>query len=590
MIGSDAASLFRQAELAFTTGKAAEARVLLRRIGPSAAGRVEVLHLTALVEKKLGDLPAAKAAFEAALGLAPNDAAINSNFGNLLEAMDDPAAALAHYDRALAADPGFINARFARSFVLGKVGRSDEALTELRQLAKEQPRDPRFPSALGNLLREAGDLQASAAAYDASLALDPTRTVALRGRARVALELGEAEAAERYRTAIARGVAGADVHLGYAQALEAGGRGGEAIAYLEQLTALQPTWIEGQATLANMRWEAGDSDGFTAGLEQLVAAVPSDAAAWRSLISSLSGADRHLAAAGAAEQALAATGDPQFALLAALYLSEAGQLAEADARFASLPPDFAGRDLHEASHHLRQKRIEQAGVALERARTRDPSSVAAWALTGVVWRLLTDERADWLSMQPGLVATSRLDLSTDEIASIASHLRRLHRTEAHPLGQSLRGGTQTRGRLLQRIEPEIGKLRAAIEAQVEAYWRALPAQDPAHPLLRHREGRPVIQGSWSVRLTAGGFHVAHFHTRGIVSSACYFVLPEATKDTEGWLEIGGAPANLALDLEPLHRVEPKPGRMALFPSYLFHGTRPFAAGERLTAAFDVVAK
>jgi hypothetical protein len=29
--------------------------------------------------------------------------------------------------------------------------------------------------------------------------------------------------------------------------------------------------------------------------------------------------------------------------------------------------------------------------------------------------------------------------------------------------------------------------------------------------------------------------------------------------------------------------------MALFPSYLFHSTRPFGAGERLTAAFDVVA-
>jgi hypothetical protein len=32
-----------------------------------------------------------------------------------------------------------------------------------------------------------------------------------------------------------------------------------------------------------------------------------------------------------------------------------------------------------------------------------------------------------------------------------------------------------------------------------------------------------------------------------------------------------------------------PGRMALFPSYLFHGTRPFSEGERLTVAFDVAA-
>jgi hypothetical protein len=29
--------------------------------------------------------------------------------------------------------------------------------------------------------------------------------------------------------------------------------------------------------------------------------------------------------------------------------------------------------------------------------------------------------------------------------------------------------------------------------------------------------------------------------------------------------------------------------VALFPSYMYHGTRPFSAGERLTVAFDVVA-
>jgi len=34
-------------------------------------------------------------------------------------------------------------------------------------------------------------------------------------------------------------------------------------------------------------------------------------------------------------------------------------------------------------------------------------------------------------------------------------------------------------------------------------------------------------------------------------------------------------------------IEPKPGRLALFPSWMWHGTRPFAEGERITVAFDV---
>ena len=39
--------------------------------------------------------------------------------------------------------------------------------------------------------------------------------------------------------------------------------------------------------------------------------------------------------------------------------------------------------------------------------------------------------------------------------------------------------------------------------------------------------------------------------------------------------------------EPLHLIAPRPGRLVLFPSFLHHGTRAFAAGERLTVAFDV---
>jgi hypothetical protein len=97
--------------------------------------------------------------------------------------------------------------------------------------------------------------------------------------------------------------------------------------------------------------------------------------------------------------------------------------------------------------------------------------------------------------------------------------------------------------------------------------------------------------SWSIRLTGGGFHVAHFHPGGILSSACYISLPTdmASGDEKGgWLEIGRPPLELGLDLPPLASFEPMPGRLALFPSFLFHGTRPFGGGERLTVAFDIV--
>ena len=94
-----------------------------------------------------------------------------------------------------------------------------------------------------------------------------------------------------------------------------------------------------------------------------------------------------------------------------------------------------------------------------------------------------------------------------------------------------------------------------------------------------------------MRLVGSGFHVNHIHPEGVISSACYIALPELAEqdgDRPGWLELGRPPVELGLDLAPLAAIEPRVGRLALFPSYLFHGTRPFAAGERLTVAFDAV--
>ena len=75
---------------------------------------------------------------------------------------------------------------------------------------------------------------------------------------------------------------------------------------------------------------------------------------------------------------------------------------------------------------------------------------------------------------------------------------------------------------------------------------------------------------------------------GWLSSALYVALPpDLGENQAGWLKIGEPQAQLGVDLPPLRTIEPKPGRLVLFPSTMWHGTRPFEAGERLTVAFDV---
>ncbi|MCB2057096.1 MAG: hypothetical protein KDE30_04185, partial [Novosphingobium sp.] len=77
------------------------------------------------------------------------------------------------------------------------------------------------------------------------------------------------------------------------------------------------------------------------------------------------------------------------------------------------------------------------------------------------------------------------------------------------------------------------------------------------------------------------------HPQGWISAALYLAVPEGLQGEAGQLALGESPADLGLNLPPHAMVNPRPGRIALFPSYMWHGTRPFGAGERMTIAFDI---
>jgi len=115
----------------------------------------------------------------------------------------------------------------------------------------------------------------------------------------------------------------------------------------------------------------------------------------------------------------------------------------------------------------------------------------------------------------------------------------------------------------------------------------LPAPQPGHPTLLAKRAPLRFSGSWSVRLAGAGFHANHVHPAGWLSSAFYVTLPEMADGHAGWLKLGEPQAELGLDLAPFRWIEPKPGRLVLFPSTMWHGTEPFGAGERMTVAFDV---
>ncbi|WP_425542959.1 putative 2OG-Fe(II) oxygenase [Brevundimonas kwangchunensis] len=104
-------------------------------------------------------------------------------------------------------------------------------------------------------------------------------------------------------------------------------------------------------------------------------------------------------------------------------------------------------------------------------------------------------------------------------------------------------------------------------------------------------GAATISGAWSVLLNAGGWHSDHVHPQGWISSAFYVAVPDSTpaEPVGGWLRFGATQLGPNIELPAEHRIEPQPGRLALFPAFFWHGTEPFSGdGERLTLAFDAI--
>ena len=287
----------------------------------------------------------------------------------------------------------------------------------------------------------------------------------------------------------------------------------------------------------------------------------------------------------------AGVSSPEFAIYEGIHAAEFDPESKPAALFGAFP-DHVDKALGRwrVRHLLRVGEVAEAIELIGREMDRDQSA-ELWAYASTAWRLAGDPRSEWLERDERLVNVIDLTDDLPPLETMAETLRGLHVARGEYLDQSVRGGTQTDGPLLSRIDPVIRHLRRAIVAAVERYRAQLPPIDDAHPLLRHRRDRRVrFSGSWSVRLRSGGHHSNHVHPLGWISSALYFALPEPTAgegEDAGWFTLGEPDRKLGIDLQPWRKIEPKPAHLVLFPSWMWHGTVPFVEGERLTVAFDV---
>jgi tetratricopeptide (TPR) repeat protein len=479
-------------------------------------------------------------------------------------------------------DPADADAAYQAAMASLGTGREATVLEALEAARALNPGDARLWHVSGLLQRAEGDLANAILSCRQAAALWPEDFGVAHLHARVAFEAG-LPAAALYERAV--GIEPRDrARLGMIEALQQEQGPAAAAARLDGMLAADPGWIEGHAYRAQLVCTAGETGRIRDSFDRALRLRPRDVFLWRELIISLIRALRYGDALEAIARARAAAGPhPTFDANEAICIDELGDHEQAETLFAPLA-HFDEVDLlvRRARNALRLKRPEQAAALLEPKLATDAPEVAPYL--SAAWRLGDPERAQWLEGDERLVSVIDLELPD----GLAERARALHTAVAEPLHQSVRGGTQTEGHLLHRIEPELQAARKLLADAVARHIAQLPPVDPEHPTLKARRDRPVrFSGSWSVRLTDAGHHDPHFHPEGWLSSAFYLAVPEGMKGEEGWLTLGQPHQDLGLDLPPLRTVEPKPGRLVLFPSTMWHATVPFPAGERLSIAFDV---
>ena len=469
-------------------------------------------------------------------------------------------------------------------------GEEDRALPLLELAVKQNP-SARLWQWKALLERSIDEHERALESFAAAAKLDPNDASIAHGRARVAMEAG-LDAQELYRQALALQPRNGQIMIGLAAAMAAEGNGEQAIAELQAGVEGSPMWFQGHEQLAQFLATTGRADEATDSLESALEKQPTAAPLWGTLLNVQLRRGAYQTLNEIVDRAEAAgAGSPEFAIYRGIHAAEYSDETFPKALFEQAP---AAAEIPLLSwrirHLLRVGALDALLSQVDRALSIQPT-MEVWAYAGTAWRLAKDPRLEWLEGDSRLVSVTDISRLLPPLEELASTLRSLHVARGEYLDQSVRGGTQTDGPLLSRIDPVIRQLRAAIVKAVQDHVAQLPPIDPRHPVLQFRRDRRTrFSGSWSVRLRSGGRHSNHIHPMGWISSALYVALPDQKPDDApdaGWFTLGTPDDLLGVDLPPWRKIEPKPGTLVLFPSIMWHGTVPFKEGERLTVAFDV---
>jgi tetratricopeptide (TPR) repeat protein len=566
-MNADLQTALRQANALACQGNFTSAELQYRRARTLAPNDLQAALGHGHVLRILGRPGDARAVFAAAIAIKPDLADAHHGLAMACQEMSDLDAAESAYRTTLRLRPGTLEALVGLADVLNQQSRPDDALALLGTAGSAAPDAAAAleqTRGTARLLKENHD--AALVHFERALILVPGHPKASHSRA-VALEhlRRDEEALAAYRKVVAENPANLRAHHGLNQLLFRLKHDGEFLRSYDEAARRMPGVPYFAMAKAEFQVKDGRIESAVALYDEVLATAP----------------DHPVALHGKAS--------------ALLKLGRAETAIDIYEHLRKLAPDDVSILTGLATAYLVTRDGAKAEAAASQALLRDPTDQVGLAALGIAWRLQDSEREYALNRYDEFIQV--IDLEPPEgYADMESFNRDLnawldtrHSDAREPIDQSLRGGTQTLGNIFKADHALVRALHARLRESVTRFIANLPHE--RHPFLARRGGNFAFSGAWSSRLCDHGFHANHLHPGGWISSSYYVSLPGTETNTEkkeGWIKFGEPSYDLGF-AQPVRRViQPQPGRLVLFPSYMWHGTVPFHAPKtRTTIAFDV---
>ena len=552
--------------------------------------------------RKLAEHKKAAKVFEKGLKKFPSSTDLMNSYGNFLLESGNAVKASQLFRKASSINAESFDYKYNLTRSLYAEKKYREALQLGKQLVEARSNHVSLLILLAAIQVELGNIEIAEAHLVSALNIDNRNVTALNNMGNLKRGQGKlVEAIRNYELALTHAVqANADTPLIYQNLAAVMGLNGDtesSLAVYQRGLSRFPTNSELNKEYAHFAWIKNISSPFAFFEEQLSdenaelvlvycelmlrIGEPSKARYWLEKLIGHTDKSTSIAATAHLSSALRDLGEFE----AALTLSES-KLKAAQGNTVAL--------LVEKGYALLSlRKYKDAIVVFEKVCRMAPLNQGYWTLLSTAYKANgnSNKYKNLCDYQCFVHATKLL---TDSAANISfvqelkDHLSTLHNDERHPIGQSLRNGSQTFENLLDSKHQLLQTLRRVLEERAQEFIGSLKTEKK-HPFLSRLSDNLNFIGSWSVRLRRSGFHKSHYHSEGWLSGVLYVDVPEeVNQGGNGWLCFGRPDINgVAMDED--YAIKPEAGTVVFFPSYLWHGTNPIETeSQRMTVAFDIV--